>query len=371
MRKITDQTPKIVIIGLGFLMRYMKSCFKKLTGAAYPQNVVGTTETAGTIGAKQREMGISIVHRAYLETLESIRPDIIMLSPPPTSVDSLTETILQPYYRALRHKDQPLPDLYAFPPDPRVGYYANQLGEDVFSVNVLPNMTARQTGDSPECYSVISYAENETLDPDKVRRVKTFLEPLGATITIPPVDFTAFLGGYVVCHLILNFAFACQDGLAERGQLVDIREISAEMLASLSVSPEETLEWNENKVARDVQTMLKRFIRGIMIYYADSGLPPLLMEDMIRMQLKAFVTLLQSETRDSLIKASQNHATKGGLLEKATFLFNQEIQQDIRQEFASDGMLSDAFTVQIEKFGYQTSKTISTFSDGYSGITNY
>jgi len=54
MSVMLEQAPKIVIIGLGFLMRYMKTCFQTLTGEAYPQNVVATTNTATTIEAKQQ-----------------------------------------------------------------------------------------------------------------------------------------------------------------------------------------------------------------------------------------------------------------------------------------------------------------------------
>ncbi len=368
---MSEQTPRITIIGLGFLMRYMKPCFEALTGDAYGISVVGTTATEASIPAKQAEMGIHIYHHNELAVLNTFKPDIIMFAPPPSAVADLTRDVLVPYYRDLQAKKRPLPDLYAFAPDPRVEYYQTQLGNEGFYVNILPNMTFDLSGIAPECYSVVTYPDYQVHNVDKIARVETFLSPLGSVLNMPSDWITPFIGGYVVCHLVLNFAFACYDALAAAGHRVSMEQISDVFQDSLSNQIISFDRSNEGGIEFVCRLVLKSFQNGIVSYYAQSGISEGFARNTITVQLKAFVERLRSETRENLIRDSQNHATKGGLLENAERYFHDNIHAELLDRLSSPEGDLETLSEKISQFAYDAAAFISAFSDGYSGITGY
>ncbi len=366
---MSERTPRIAIIGLGFLMRYMKPCFEALTRNAYATNVVATTATEASISAKQAEMGIRIYHHHELGVLKAFKPDIIMFAPPPSAVANLTRDVLVPYYREIKEGNKPLPDLYAFAPDPRVEYYQTQLGNDGFYVNILPNMTFDPSGDAPACYSVVTYPDYQAHNVEKIARVEAFLSPLGSVLNMPSEWITPFIGGYVVCHLVLNFAFACYDALNTSGYLVSMEQIADVFQDSLSNDNISFDSNNEGSAETVCRFVLKSFQNGLISYYAQSGISEGFARNAITVQLNAFIERLRSETRENLIRDSQNHATKGGLLENAERYFHDNIHANLLDRLSSPEGDLETLSEKISQFAYDAAAFISAFSDGYSGIT--
>ncbi len=359
------ETPRIAIIGLGFLMRYLKPCFLALTERSH---LIGATHSKAAIPAKAAEMGFPVVHRHYLDTLLDFDPEIIMLAPPPTAVHQMVQDVLTPYYRSLREKNHPLPDLYAFAPDPPVQYYPKLLGEDLFVVNLLPNMTARLDGDSPACYSVATYPV-ETPQPEKAARVRRFLAPLGALRIVPARWLTPFLGGYVVCHLILNLAYAAQDGLAKFGQPLSAGELASFLAKGLasplppqSSSPENAL------IAANCARLAWFFRQGILDFYREAGLPKEDYDQAVSVQLRAFISRLATDERETLVQESADHATRGGLLEHAERLFKAQMHAPIERAFAKGPRAPLVLFAAAAEFARQAAESVARYSLGYSGI---
>ena len=364
------KSPRIVIIGLGFLMRHMKPCFTALTGSEYQKNIVGTTATESTIPEKQKEMGFEIVHASYLEVLREIQPNIIMFSPPPSAVGQLTKNVLIPYYSDVRQKMWTIPDVYAFPPDPRVNYYHKSLGSHVFCVNILPNMTFHSGGKYPRCYSVVSYSQDHEIDLSKIYCLKNFLKPLGYTIYIPPNVINTFIGAYVTCHLILNFVFATLDGYQEAGMPMTKEEIAREMQVHLLRKITEK-NVTHREFSQSYELLIDSMTEGIFEHYKTHGFVGDLAQETLTVQLNAFLDLVISESRDGLVKKSQGHATKGGLLENAEELFEEKMMEKIKRDIVHNQGLSLKISGEIKDFIMDTCAFISAFSNGYSGIRNY
>ena len=161
MKKGADT--KIVIIGMGFLMEYIMPCYKKLLGDNFATNVVAVTADAKDLKRKQESFGFKVVLNENKETLENVEPDIILFAPPPSFAPEITESVLKPYYEKLRKEGKPLPDLYAFPPNPAGKYYLDTIGYDINVANILPNMVSK-IGDmdvSQEGYTNVTFPKEK------------------------------------------------------------------------------------------------------------------------------------------------------------------------------------------------------------------
>lgn len=355
-----EEKPKIVIVGVGFLMQFIKPCYHALLGPSLQDSIVGTTATAATIPAKQAALGFEIRHQSVLPTLREEEPDIIMLAPPPSAIGDLSRDILATYYEEQRAANQPLPLLYSYAPDPTVTFYPRTLGEDVLAVNILPNMTYDPEVNPQRAYSVITYANKSTWPAEQIALLERFLAPLGSILEVDPEDLTAFLGAYVVCHLIYNLVFSIEDALGEVGITLPSQQIARAMLTS-----EADLD---DQLLRTVRSCSQAFQAGLIRYLMEAGFSESFACDAIHREVEAFLHLQLKQDRAQIRKQSSEHATRGGLLETAENYYDDHMAAQARSVITAidQGKIDTAFLQTIARFSCDAARHLSLFSDGYA-----
>ncbi len=73
------------------------------------------------------------------QALIKLKPDILFFAPPPSEATSILKDEIKKYFEYAKKNNLIIPDIYAFPPVPFVEEYQHILGNNIFSVNILPN----------------------------------------------------------------------------------------------------------------------------------------------------------------------------------------------------------------------------------------
>ena len=134
---------KIVVIGVGFIGGYLQKGFRALLGDDLRGHVFGIKGSAAGLREKQAELPFAVSAGDSAAVLARENPDIIILSPPPSVVPTMTSEVLKPHCDACRAAGHPLPDLYTFAPTPNTDYFRAVLGSDVHVAKILPNIVAQ------------------------------------------------------------------------------------------------------------------------------------------------------------------------------------------------------------------------------------
>lgn len=373
-----SEKPKIAIIGMGFLMSYLKPCYHHVIGDDLSKNIIASTATASTTEKKSKAMGFPVQCRDYLNMLIKFQPDMIFFSPPPSAAKSMTKEILTPYYSNLRAEGKVLPDLYAFPPNPDGNFYLDTVGNDINVVNILPNMAASLKGRdiSQESYTVLNFPESKPWPDKNYNRLVDFLSPIGYTISIPSNNFNTMIGGFVASHISEELAMDISKGLElSKSPNISYNEIASAIrfyfLKKENRHIHGSLECKplENKRLNSILgCMLDNWISGMLEFYASQSMPDELCKKIVVPQIDIFLQSAQLLTEDEIEYNNSCHATKGGLLEKALFIYNSKVKESVISIFSK--YPEENFDKNLYEFirfsGFEISKAVSDHSRVFS-----
>ncbi len=362
---------QLAILGMGYLMAYLKPCYHHLLGKELSQSVIAMTRTASTIAEKESSMGFPVICGQYLETLTNRHPDIILFSPPPSAAKSMTTQVLVPYYQHLRAMHLPLPDLYVFPPSPIGTYYLEQLGSDAPVVNLLPNMSAMVNGRDihKESYSILTFADKSVWSDASLSRLYDFFSPLGYTLEMPITHTTSGLGCFICSHITQELTMAMADGLHQSRKNV-ASCMRAHLLRISNRHFEQALPCSLNAIPEHLRSLVilctDAWINGMKYYNREVGMDDSISDAVIHPQVDIFLQCAQELTNEEIEENNAKHATKGGILEKGlkTF-FSPDIAPDISkvlQYGLQHGLTNDArrnIAALIEHSAYQISRAVA------------
>ncbi len=338
-----SNSPRIAIIGMGFLMSYLKPCYHHVIGEDLSKNITAATATASTVEKKSRAMGFPVQCQEYYSMLEGFKPDIIFFAPPPSAAKAMAKDILAPYYSSLREKGQPLPDLYAFPPNPDGRFYLDTIGYDINVVNILPNMAAKlkDRDISQESYTIFNFPKERLWPKDNYDRLVDFFSPIGYTLTVPADNFNTMLGGFVSSHVSEELAMAISNGLARAGVDLSFSEIGSAMRYAFNNSNGRHIPdalpcspLNDEKLNKTLDRFISEWFYGMLDHYKENGMAENLGRDILIPQIDIFLQSAQLLTADEISYNNSCHATKGGILEKALTVFHGEIEEKIVKIFS-------------------------------------
>ncbi len=358
--------PKLVILGMGFLMSHLKPCYHHLYGEELSPYIAASTHSAQKAPQRAKEMGFPVVCQGELELLQAQRPEIILFSPIPTAAPDLVERVVAPYYAGLRQMGQPLPDFYAFPPTPTPDYYQDKLGKDVHIVNILPNMANTLAGRdiSQEGYSLLTFPDGAPWPQENLERLREFLRPVGGTIDVPLRHTTTVLGCYVCSHVIQETAHTAAAALTHAGLPLSHSQMASAMRARLlQVSGRRFPDSLEcfSQAAGSAQPLaeavLDRFVAGMQAFNREAGIPEELGNPILYSQTDIFLQSAQLLDWEEIQVNNSHHATKGGILEMALHTFQEVMEQGLFQLAAAcrDGRP----TPQLEEFVEAGAREIS------------
>lgn len=360
---------KIVVIGMGFIGGYLMPGYRALLGEEVAQRVFAIKATERNLTALRAEYPFSISVMDTAEVLEREHPSIIILSPPPTQVPSITEEILKPYYHRCRQAGLPLPDLYTFAPDPDAAYFTAHLGADVNCAKVLPNIVdfVGSIQMAPIGTNFVSVDPLREWPREARERLERFLAPYGETIFLSDSDSLKLLAVKITSHLCYEISFSIADVMEKRGKQVTLaqigsgiramhRELAGEPYAELYPC---TLEALPEELRPFLCRVITAWYNGIRAY-TDSLKFTISKKEAHHINTLSFelnVMPIQLETREKLRENTRNHGTKGGVLERGCIFYERYLQQPMEQAVSDflDGTLEEDFYDFVQGMAYTIS----------------
>lgn len=190
---------KFVVIGTGFIGKYMGKGMRKVLGTEDLQgHAFGIKAHDTGVKEKEAELGFAVSVKDTGTVLEREKPSIIIFSAPPEFAPDIVTGTLLPYYEQCRRENRPLPDLYSFIPSPSADWICTQLGGDVNVVKILPNILDVVCGYdlSPVGINYISYAAHMWPEERKDILIKC-MSAYGYTVETDDTDSLVLLAGKI------------------------------------------------------------------------------------------------------------------------------------------------------------------------------
>lgn len=370
--------PKIAIIGMGFLMSYLKPCYHHILGDNLQNNIVASTATAETTKRKSEAMGFPVQCQDYFNMLVNFEPDIIFFSPPPSAAKSMAKDILTPYYSGLRNKEMQLPDLYAFPPSPDGKFYIDTIGNDINVVNILPNMASSLKGRNiaKESYTIFNFPDGHPWPKNNYERLVDFFSPIGYTLTVPAKQFSTMLGGFVGSHISEELAIAISTGisLSNNGK-VSFSEIAGSMRYSFLKNNSRCIENSlpcsligVSSLDSILNKIISEWTNGMLSFYISENMEESLGKNILIPQIDIFLQSAQLLTESEIEYNNSCHATKGGLLEKALFYYDTNIKDKLISTFSHypEENFDEGLYGFIFDSGFEIAKAVSDHGKRFS-----
>lgn len=316
----------VAMIGVGFLLEYIFPCVKNLVGEEnVAACVMGTSADPLAIEGKQQRMGIRILYKDNERMLAENQPDIIIFGPQPVFAAEIAQTVLKPYYDALRAQGKALPDLYVAPPSPVGKFYRDLLGADVHVMNMLPNMLTQIAGHdvAKQGVNAVTYAEGDEWPLEKKRRLAAFFDPYGRTVEVPPHQVMTYLGGQCALQAVTEYVHtiheACRKGALEVGH----RQIASAMRAAFRRRYDYHFPTEVPCAEQDVPEPLRQPLESVVVALFEGvtdaclklGMTRDSIDDLMLSWLDLHLCTLQTEDRAQTVQTTANHATKGGVAE--------------------------------------------------------
>ncbi len=337
--KLCNDT-KIALIGFGFLLEFLSPCYMRFFDEKNVKtNIVAVTADEKNCAAKNARYPFEVKLGGNLQMLKDLTPHIILFAPPPKVAPALIEDTLKPYFAHCRQNGLQLPDVYAFPPSPQASYYLQQLGEDANVCNILPNMMNEINGKplgGKEGNTYISYPKQNTWNEQSRENITQFFSYIGNVIEIPPEKVLDMLGTLATHEAISFLAYDISDAL--KGTLLETPENDcAESLRAIlqketGYKPEGSLECKV-KCTQELEIILAKIIKawanGAQNYLLSVGFEEKLAQQITVPTLDINLHGAQAQTREFTETELKNHATKGGVAERAELCYNLLVRQKI------------------------------------------
>lgn len=365
-----DMNTHITILGMGYLMEYIRPCYSAFLGDRCREQIIAVTADEKDLARKNEVLGFPVILNDNLGALEKNEPRIILLAPPPPVAPSLINEVLLPYFAEVRAKGAQLPMIFAFPPTPTGDYYLEKLGKDVRIVNVLPNMVSKIAGEklNGEGLTYLTYPNDSAWTEEEKAFVQQFFAPMGGCIEVPPQHVMQMLAGTVTVHLISETIFTITDALAQGGHPVDYQKIASAMRAyhrkkwGWTTGDYPCSEFDVDPyLAHWLKKVAYHWYMGTLRFYLDCGMEEQTARTILTSLLDLHLQIHQREERPAIEKKGSQHATKGGVLEKGGIMFARLVETGLKKEFYvfPDMRLTDEWCAWYEDRAYQITKIVS------------
>lgn len=370
-----DQT-KIVVIGFGFLMGYIAPCYGKFfEGNAIADHVIAVTADEKALEAKRRQYPFPILLNDNKAALEQLKPDIILFAPPPSVAPGLARDVLKPYYDACRAAREPVPDLYAFPPSPQGKFYLDLLGSDIHVCNILPNMMSEINGVSlngAEGNTHVTIPAEGPWKEENLKRLEEMFSPIGGVIYVPTENVLDMLATLCIVEVIPLMIYNLADATG-----LDAMDLASAMRGwhqeRYDYHPAGSTPCDKNAVPAEPSQVLdrigQRWMKATVDFLISVGMSRETAEKILiaNVDLKLHCCQLQdrAKTEDDL----RNHATKGGVAERARMCFELLLEPMFREKFRDLPALlqDDHFFCLCETIANEISKIVAIHSRRLDG----
>ncbi|MGN0976916.1 MAG: L-2-amino-thiazoline-4-carboxylic acid hydrolase, partial [Faecousia sp.] len=369
---------RIVVIGFGFLMGYIAPCYTQFfDGASVRDHVIAVTADEKALEAKRRQYPFPVLLNDNKKALEQMKPDIILFAPPPSVAPGLAEEVLKPYFDACRAAGEALPDLYAFPPSPQGKFYLDLLGADIHVCNILPNMMSQINGVSlngAEGNTHVTIPAEGPWPEENRKRLEQIFAPFGGVVYVPTENVLDMLATLCIIEVVPLLLFDMADAT-----LCDAKDLASAMRgwhqAHYDYHPVGSTPCDIHAAPEEASQVLKRigeaWMKATVEFLISVGMTRETAEKILvaNMDLKLHCCQLQdrAKTEDDL----RNHATKGGVAERARMCYELLLEPVFLERFRDPKQLlaDDGFFRLCETTAFEISRIVAVHSRKLDGDT--
>lgn len=331
---------KFVVIGTGFIGKYMGKGIRNVTGCKDLHGIAfGIKGHDRDVSKKAAELGYDVSVNDTARVLERENPTIIIFSAPPEAAPQIVTDILVPYYDKCRQEQRPMPDLYSFIPSPSARWMCGKLGGDANVVKILPNILDNVCGFdlSPVGINYISFPSHQWEEDRKAVLMK-LLSPYGFTAQVSDTDSLVLLAGKITSHVCYEVSYTIYDACRRNGFDTKLNDIGSAMRkAQHEILP--TLPFISRCGDEGIPNTLKPFFKPFMEAWYK-GLRRFTTEnkdvvsnddarhiDMCSFALNVFP--IRYRPKEELEQDTKNAATKGGILERGIEVFFESVESNL------------------------------------------
>ncbi|NLJ79385.1 MAG: hypothetical protein GX329_08490 [Tissierellia bacterium] len=362
----------IVVVGMGFIGGFLLPGYEMLLGDKVATNVFGVKATDRNLEELRERLPFSISVDNTAELLRETTPDIVIMCPPPKQIPVVAREILLPYFNEAREKGISLPDIYTFGPSPDPKFYYELLGDDINCVKYLPSMAEPFKGvPLQECGgSFLTFGSDDHPFPEERRqRAIDFSNMFGRTFIVPHDVSLIGLSAKNTSHTCYEICYAVSDVMAERGYDVSTSQVGSAMRAAMRKHLELEGEGLYPSSLEDVPEEIRDFIEklsiawfeGILKYVVSTGCDIEMAREFHAANFEVWNLTAQLATREELEISTANHATKGGVNEKAIEVFMGYFDSQLKDALRShlDGTLPVSFFDTAEGMAFAINLTVN------------
>ena len=322
---------RLAVIGMGWIGEYMVPCYERLLGNGHASRILAVKATDRRLEELRKRYGFEVMAGDCLERLKALRPAFLVLSVRPYEMEGVVEGTVKPYIGYLRDQGAAMPLIFSFAPSPPPKWYTQTLGDDVRTVCVLPAMETSIGG--VDVYSLacsqVTYDQGIPLCEGHREAVSRFLGPLGSVLWCTPDESMALLSMNITYHMLYPLCFALErhygaGGCARAAGI--LYALNCERLRRTGLVMPEPDPDEADK--RQLAWLEKGWYEGALDFASghgrmpDNGLSPnarVLAPRAFELHLLS----LRLETRQFLEEKLRDHATPGGMTEKAVKEFTR------------------------------------------------
>ena len=364
------KTNSVVVVGMGFIGGFLLPGYEMLLGDRVATDVSVIKATDRDLEKLRAEYPFRITVGNTLEVLREKKPDILVMCPPPAEIPVIIKDTLVPYFNEARAAGTPLPDIYTFGPVPDPRYYYDCLGPGIHCAKFLPSMMETVGGVHLQKYggSFLVFTPGDPFPPDRRQRAIDFSNLFGRTFIIPHDQSLYALAAKNTAHTLFEISYAVSEALQELGHETATSGVGAAMLSlyrefmgggRVDVC-EGSLKEVPDAIIPFLKGMTKAWYNGILSYLLAAGCEKDLARDFHGANFESLLCTVRLATRKELEKSTANHATKGGVNEKAIEVFMGCFYGPLRKaaRLHMEGGASESFYDVAEGMAYTINQTV-------------
>lgn len=364
------ETNSIVVVGMGFIGGFLLPGYEMLLGGRVATNVFVIKATDRDLKKLRAEYPFQITVGNTLEVLREKKPDIIIMCPPPAEIPVIIKDTLAPYFAEARAAGTALPDIYTFGPVPDPQYYYDYLGSDIHCVKFLPSMMETVGGVHLQKYggSFLVFTPADPFPPERRQRAIDFSDLFGRTFIIPHDQSLYALAAKNTAHTLFEISYAVSEALQELGHNASTANVGAAMLSlyrefmgggKIEVC-DGSMKGVPEKIIPFLKGLTEAWYKGILTYIMSVGCEEDLARDFHGANFESLLCTVRLATRKELEESTANHATKGGVNEKAIEVFMACFYGPLKEaaRLHMEGKASESFYDVAEGMAYTINQTV-------------
>lgn len=373
-----EQT-RFVVIGFGFLMGYIAPCYSQFfDDDRIKDHVIAVTADPASLDAKRKQYPFPILLNDNVAALNQMKPDVILFAPPPSVAPGLAREVLKPYFDACRAAGETLPDLYAFPPSPQGKFYLDLLGSDIHVCNILPNMMSEINGVSlngAEGNTHITIPAEGPWPEENLSRLEKVFSPIGGVIYVPTENVLDMLATLCIVEVIPLLLFNLADAVGQ-----DSKELAGAMRwwhqQRYDYHPAGSTPCDCAAVPEQINELLRkmgeRWMKATVDFLVDVGMDRATAEKILVANVDLKLHCCQLQDRAKSEDDLRNHATKGGVAERARMCYELLLEPVFKKRFPDvEHLTQDAsFFDLCESVAYEISRIVAIHGRKLDGDAN-